>query len=660
MKHIIYKVLSVLLVLTVMVGCTTNKPTETDELSLKDDFYEAVNEEWLATAQIPSDSPYVGGFSEISDGIDDLLRSDFDEMLTNRQETESAGLTNFLDYYAMALDQEKRNEEGITPLLPYIEKIESLSSVDDFISQLADWDLDGMPSPVVFALMADMKNTSEYGLYAATPGMFLMDKSYYAEENAYKPMMQQSFKSMVVNLLVLTGKTEEEAIQIAEEAMVYDELIATYAKSAEESSDIPSMYNPIDINTLDSYSNNLKFSTVIQQLLGEVPNEVIVINTDYYEAIDEFVNEENFSEMKSWMIVQTVTNLAPYLNDEMRLESGSFMRMMSGVTESSSFEESAYYLANPMFAEVVGDYYGRTYFGEEAKQDVKNMVENILAAYKHRLENNEWLSDTTKEMAIKKLDTMVINVGYPDQIDSIYDQFVVNSDVSLLENYFAISRVFKEYYYSFWNKEVDRTEWPLSADTVNAMYSPLNNSINFPAAILQAPFYSLEQSTSTNYGGIGAVIAHEISHAFDPNGSQFDEYGNLNNWWTEEDYAKFEELSQLMVEQFDGLEYAGGEVNGVLTVTENVADAGGLQCAMEALQMESEINLEEFFKSWAIIWRMKATQQYESLLLTLDVHAPNKLRANVQLKNIDEFYEIFDIKEGDGMYLEPEKRITIW
>ena len=217
---------------------------------------------------------------------------------------------------------------------------------------------------------------------------------------------------------------------------------------------------------------------------------------------------------------------------------------------------------------------------------------------------------------------------------------------TLVGNAMAFTRLSKLDNYSKWNTPVDRGLWPLSADTVNAMYSPLDNSINFPAAILQAPFYSLEQSSSANFGGIGAIIAHEISHAFDPNGSKFDELGNFTNWWTAEDHDKFKALSQAMEAEFDGIQYAGGTVNGALTVAENVADAGGLACALEAAKLEADADLKAFFTNWAVIWRQKATPEYEALLLALDVHAPNKLRANIQLQNMDDFHTTFDVRNG--------------
>lgn len=291
------------------------------------------------------------------------------------------------------------------------------------------------------------------------------------------------------------------------------------------------------------------------------------------------------------------------------------------------------------------------------------MIEKMISVYKDRLEKNNWLSDTTRKKAIIKLDKLGVQVGYPDQIPALYTKYhtvTQEEGGTLLSNALAFSKIELKERFGRWNQPVDRTEWEMSADTVNAYYHPFRNVIVFPAAILQAPFYSLEQSSSANYGGIGAVIAHEISHAFDNNGALFDEYGNLNNWWTEEDLAHFQEKAQAMIEEFDGLSFADGTVNGKLTVSENIADAGGLSCALEAAKTEADHSLADFFVSWATIWRTKAKKEYQQLLLQIDVHAPAKLRANIQPQNLMEFYETFAITEKDAMYLPPEKRVHIW
>ena len=279
---------------------------------------------------------------------------------------------------------------------------------------------------------------------------------------------------------------------------------------------------------------------------------------------------------------------------------------------------------------------------------------------KKRLKENTWLEDETKKYAVKKLETLNILVGYPDKYDEVYDKLVVDEKESFFSNTMRFSKIMAEHEYAKWNTTVKKLEWGMSSNTVNAYYNPSVNHICFPAAILQAPFYSLTQTKSENYGGIGAVIGHEISHAFDNNGSQFDENGNLKNWWTKKDYETFDEKAKAMIDLFDGIEFSGGKINGKLTVSENIADAGGLSCALEALKNGGEYNLEEFFINWAKIWRIKAKKEYLDYVIKVDVHAPGELRANIQPRNLDDFYKTFNVEENDKMYLEKKKRVNIW
>lgn len=419
------------------------------------------------------------------------------------------------------------------------------------------------------------------------------------------------------------------------------------------------MYNPQTVAELASATDQLDIAAIIKQLVGEEPEKVIVTEPEYFKALNKIL-QDNFELFKNWALIRVIRENASYLDDEMREINGRYGRALSGSKKPVSQRKFAFYLARDMFSQVAGDYYGKKYFGPQAKADVHHMVEQMIKVYKGRLTNNQWLSKDTRDKAILKLDKLGIQVGYPDKIPALYDQFKVDEEESLIANLNQLTVTANKELFSRWNKTVDRMRWEMSAATVNAYYHPFKNIIVFPAAILQAPFYSLKQSSSQNYGGIGAVIAHEISHAFDNNGSLFDEFGNLNNWWTDEDSAHFKQLAQKMIEEFDGIPFAGQKVNGKLTVSENIADAGGLSCALEAAKNEADFNAQEFFINWATIWRMKATEQYMQLLLSIDVHAPQKLRANIQAENLDDFYRAFDIKPGDEMYRAPEDRVHIW
>ena len=546
------------LVMALMMAVSVCLAEETP--SLKDDFYAVVNAEWLEQTEIPSDAPEVSVFSELGDQVQEVLKADFQAMLDGEKAVPEE-LTDFIELYRLAADYETRNALGAEPLKPYLERIEALDGMDALRENLADLMMAGMPLPFGVTVMADMADASVNALYMGPCALFLSVKDYYLDD-ATRTTLQGVYGQMSKNLLVMAGKTEEEAEEIVSQALAFDESLAAYSRTAEERSDATVSYNPQPLAQLDEQVENFDLTALLGDLMKEVPETVIVTDPAYFEALDELV------------------------------------------------------------------------------------------------------SDETREMAIRKLDHMSIHVGYPDEARPMYallKTVPASEGGTLVDNMMAYTRASAEYVLGLCGQPVDRSEWPLSANTVNAMYTLTNNSINFPAAILQEPFYSLEQSASANYGAIGAVIAHEISHAFDPNGSKFDENGSLANWWTKEDLAKFEELSQAMIEEFDGLPFAGGTVNGTLTVTENVADAGGLSCALEALkQTEDEPDLEAFFTSWARAWRNKATEAYMNLNLTMDVHAPSKLRANIQLQNLDDFFTTFGIEEGDGMYRAPEDRVSIW
>ncbi|WP_218656938.1 M13 family metallopeptidase [Enterococcus hirae] len=630
---------------------------------IKQDFFEAVNEEWLKTAKIPADKPATGGFQDLVDGIDDLLMTDIDHMLAEPDKVQSDMMRHFLHFYQLANDYDRRNQLAAKPLLPLIERIEKIDSFEDLNQQFPTWTLDSLPLPFSLDVDADMKNAQTNALFAYPPSLFLPDKTYYTAEHPNGAQLLGVFFDMMVQLVELTGKEKSQAEAIVEQAIQFDRLVAPHVKSAEEKADYSKMYNPRSFDTFIHYTDKLDLEKLTVGLIGTTPDKVIVTDPVYFEQLGELLTTEHFQLIKSWMIVRTIRSLSSYLSEDFRQISGIFSRTLSGTDEAMPQKKAAYYLASGQFDQVVGDYYGKKYFGEAAKKDVEHMIEKMISVYKDRLEKNNWLSDTTRKKAIIKLDKLGVQVGYPDQIPALYTKYhtvTQEEGGTLLSNALAFSKIELKERFGRWNQPVDRTEWEMSADTVNAYYHPFRNVIVFPAAILQAPFYSLEQSSSANYGGIGAVIAHEISHAFDNNGALFDEYGNLNNWWTEEDLAHFQEKAQAMIEEFDGLSFADGTVNGKLTVSENIADAGGLSCALEAAKTEADHSLADFFVSWATIWRTKAKKEYQQLLLQIDVHAPAKLRANIQPQNLMEFYETFAITEKDAMYLPTEKRVHIW
>ena len=621
---------------------------------LQDDFYAAVNAPWLTSTDLPDDRSSVSGFCELTKAVHQRLRMDFDSM----DEADGA-LGQFLNYYAMASDYVTRDAQGMAPLLPYMQRILNLESLTQLDAELDQWALDGMVLPFSLYVLPDMGDSRKHALYAAAPSLLLPDVSYYTRPRGQALLLQLAETGRL--LLGLAGIPE--ARKIVEDAIAFDQMLVPYAKPAEALSGVAQLYNPVPVEAFARCSSALDLESLAGQLLGVRPESVVLVNPTYFEAFSELVSEANFQKLRHWMLFRMVFDLSAYLDRLSLAVSGSYRMAITGQRKAQEPSELAFLLATEVYGGVVGDYYGRTYFGEEARMAVTAMVECLVETFQERLRQNAWLSPATIAAALRKLEALVINIGYPDTIDPVYGRFLVTDTQdggTLLGNTMAFARIAREASFTRYSEPVDRSRWSITAHTVNAQYAPLANAITFPAAILQEPFYSQDQSESSNYGGIGAVIAHEITHAFDQNGAAFDAGGSLFNWWTEADYAAFLAKTEAMVALFDGIPHEGGFVSGGLTVSENIADAGGLATALQVVQSLPDGNLAEFFQSWAVIWRSKARPEYTELLLALDVHAPGKLRVNMQLGNLDAFYDAFDITEEDGMYIPPERRVTIW
>lgn len=623
---------------------------------LQDDFYTAVNEEWLKSIKIPTDRPRIGSFDEIAIKIEQQELHDFKGMLISQPE---GMLGEFIKYYRMASDWENRAQLGAQPLVPVLKKIEELNSLKDLQAKLVEFEYLGIDNLLPLYVEQDMKNTSQNILNFGSFSLILPDTTYYTKDNSDAQKLITAFKDSTVKLLTMVGYRQLEAEQIVAAVITLDKQVAQFVLSNEEKSDYWKLYNPMEFS---KFSEQIKFLDINAYLkeLAVAPTIVNVSDLKFWQNYNEIVNEDNFAALKATLIVETVQNFAKYLSNEIRIQASEYSRILSGTKEAQVTDKAALNLAKSPFSPVVGDYYGRKYFGQAAKDDVLKMVKKMITVYENRLSNNTWLSNDTKAKAKLKLSKIGLNVGFPDKIPDRYQQKIVNEKKSILENALKFIKIEVKHHWNQLGKTPDKTEWEMPADLVNAYYHPFHNIIVFPAAILQAPFYNLKQATSANYGGIGAVIAHEISHAFDTNGARFDENGNLNSWWSSADFKAFEQRSAAMVQEFDGLTSGGAKINGHLVVSENVADVGGLSAALEAAKTEADVDLKVFFNNWATIWRNKASVDFLKLMASIDVHAPAPLRANVQVTNFAEFFEVFGITENDKMWRKPTDRVQIW
>lgn len=624
---------------------------------IQDDLFEAVNAEWLAETEIPSDRPRIAAFDELVISNEQTLMHDFATI----HEFDEPVMTEFAKFYKKAGDFIERFEFGTEPVKPELEKISTISDFETLTSKFADLILNSqVPVPFGLSVDTDMKDAVHYAMTFSGAGLILPDTTYYADEHPRKAELLDFYRTNTVEILREFGFSAEAAQQQVENTVKFDAILAQYVNTSEEWAKYAELYNPVVISDFTSHIKSVPFAQIIEALIGKLPEKIVVYEKRFYENFDQIVNVANFELIKSWMLVKLLRGSTQYLSDDMRILGSDFSRKLSGTSEARSQEKHAFDLATGQFLQAVGLYYGHKYFGEAAKADVKRMTSEMIKVYQERLDKNTWLSRATIDKAIKKLDAMTVFIGFPDKLPEMYEQFTVSHD-SLYTNVVRFDAIRTQHHFAKFNEDVDKTEWHMPAHMVNAYFSPDSNTIVFPAAILQKPFYSAtEQTPSQNYGGIGAVIAHEISHAFDNNGALFDAFGNMNNWWTDEDFKAFEAKQALMIAEFDGLEIAGGKVNGQLVVSENIADAGGLTAAMTAALREPDADLKAFFTQWGEIWRLKASEEYQQMLLSMDVHAPGKLRANVQASNLDEFFATFGVKEGDGMWRAEADRVKIW
>ncbi len=629
---------------------------------LEDDYYQAINAQWLDQTVIPSNRSRVNAFLDLQNQVRSTLLSDFTAMLASGKSSGDQDLDMFLAFFAMAQDTKKRNADGFAPAKADYERITSLTSVEDLSAQAGQWLLDSLPFPLAFFVMPALDDAETYGLWADSPPLFLQLPDYYTPDHPVGQRMLALHKELQKKLLLQTGISEEEALAEVEKACAFDSLLASFKLNAAEEADFVIDDTHVTLDAFVQSTKHLDLTAVVQSLLGTLPGQLNVENARFLKSIDPLFTPENFEPMKSWMKVNFLLNYAPYLSEDFGLPMEEYTATLEGAKELPPQAETRFVYASKPFEDVIGRYYGQTYLGAEAREEITQMVRDAVEVYRKRLQNNEWLGDETKEMAIRKLDAFAVRVGYPDHLPSKYAFYAITPSSqggTFYSNRRALELAEKRDMFGQYGAKRDRNVWITQGHVVNAYYSPTDNSINFPAAILQAPFYSPTQSDIANLAGIGLVIGHEISHAFDATGANYDEWGNLENWWTQEDFMDFAERAGKMVLLFDGIPYGGSAIDGSLTLSENIADAGGFSCALEIAKSIPEADLAEFFEAFATDWRQKITPEKEALLL-FDTHAPVSLRVNVQFANTDAFYEAYEIESTDGMYLPPEDRVHIW
>ncbi|MBQ8409802.1 MAG: M13 family peptidase [Clostridia bacterium] len=631
-----------------------------EKIRIQDDLYNFVNGEALEKLVIPDDKPYAGGFAELSDGVEKIMMDEFATM-TESKAYPNEYIKRACELYAIAKDADRKEKHGITPALKNLAVLDEIKTVEDFSKKYKALSLKGIPTPLSIGVDTDMKNTKQHLVYIQGAGVILPDASYYKPEMAeQKAQILGIWTNVAKMVMTKTDLSPEDQELYVNDALAFDEILGGLVKTSEEWARYVEMYNPMDAGKVGEMLSTIDFDGILKDLFGQVPATVVVTEPRFFGEFAKVFNAETFDLYKHWAYVTGLLKSCTFLSEELRDLGGAYGRAIMGIEKMQSIEKFAYNTASGMYSDPVGIYYGEKYFGEEAKKDITEIVYQIIDTYKTRIKTNDILGDESKEKAILKLSKMGVKMGYPDKPRAIYDKLVFNPDDSLFDIMLSLKEIRELDALSKLDKPTEPENWAMPGHMVNACYDPFVNDITFPAAILQAPFYSLKQTRSENLGGIGGVIGHEISHAFDSNGAKCDENGNINDWWTEDDFKRFDAKVQKMIEQFDGIELPWGKVNGAFIVSENMADNGGMSVTLDIMSRTEGVSYEDYFCNWARVWCEKAKEEYLKMLLAVDVHGPCILRANMPPRNFPEWYKTFDVKDTDQMYLPEDKRIVIW
>ncbi len=562
------------------------------------------------------------------------------------------------DVYNNYMNWEQRNQQGLAPVQPYLEKIDNAKTLPELLTDVQAslyTDIGLMP---LFGLVAsaDRLDSSKMTVYLniSCPGI---DSVYYKNGDEEKI---EKFQTYLKTLFNIAG--EENATERVEDLMALSRRVLEKDLETKDYYDTEKIYNIYTFSELDELMSNADMAAFAEKI-GLSERDICVMTVEQAKELNAILTEENFDALKDMLKANLYMFAGAYLNQEFREAAIAYYEDLNGVKVPIDDKDDAYDIVEGLLPWDIGKLYVKDNFSEKAKDDVKQMVEEIIAAYKKRMQGYTWMSEQTKENAIKKLDNMAIKIGYPDEYPAYLKDITINSFAdggSLFENACAVNAAALKDNLESADRPVNRGEWTMTPQTVNAYYNPQYNEIVFPAGIINAFNYSVDGSEAKNLGSIGAVIGHEISHAFDDMGSQYDENGNYKNWWTDEDHAKYKKLSDRVVNYYETYEALPGKhINGNLTVGENIADLGGVAVVLDLVN-EKGLDKDEFFTSYANIWAANMMEVETERRLLLDTHSPAEARVNYVLRNFQDFLDTYNIKEGDPMYLAPEDRVTIW
>jgi predicted metalloendopeptidase len=641
-----------------------------------DDFFKFVNGTWLKNTEIPADKTRWGSFDELRQNTDKDALAILNEASKNPKYKSNTDQGKAINMYKAAMDTVARNKQGIAPLKPYLVKINAVKNIQDLQKLMMETEAQG--GGVGFygvGVGADEKNSTRNVVSVGPGSLGLPDRDYYVSEDKDSKEKREKYVLHVAKMLQFLGDSPEDAKVNAEKVLALEIQMSQPRLDRVERRDSKKQYNPTAISDLQKMLPIVNWNTYVKGVGFSKLDTIIVTQPRYMAALQTIFTENKVESWKAYMRWTLLRSASSQLSTAIETANWEFYgKTLTGALKQRPRHEKALQVVNGTVGEALGKLYVEKMFPAEAKDKASKMIKNVIRAYEIRINNLSWMSPETKLKAIEKLNKLTIKIGYPDKWED-YSTLEVKSPLeggSYFDNIMNISKW-------QWNKDlaklskpVDKTEWGMSPQTVNAYYNPSYNEIVFPAAILQPPFYDYKADEAVNYGGIGAVIGHEISHGFDDQGASYNADGNLIDWWTAEDLTQFTALGTALADQYSALEpLPGTHVDGKFTLGENIGDLGGINAAYDGLQLYLKENgnpglidgftpEQRLFISWATIWRGKIRDEALKNQVKTDPHSPAMYRAYVPLINLDTFVQAFDIKEGDGMYVAPEKRVKIW
>ena len=684
----ILKLLPLLLIPLFFFNCNTTPKTAgvnvaymDQTVAPKDDFFRFVNGTWLDQTAIPDDKTRWGSFDELRE----MTRADVMEILENAATAASKKPDNSnsiektdqekaIGLYRLILDVEGRNAKGLKPLDPFLERIDALSSLQDLQSYLIATEPYGGGGIISFWVWADDKDSNKNVAHLGAGPVGLPDRDYYLNDDEASLEIKSQYEAHIQKMMALVGFSEEKAKSFSENVLDLETQMAAARLDKVSRRDPRKTYNPMTVSELQKTANTFDWKAYFSGI-GVAEESIVVSDKGYYQALDKMLTENSLGAWKDYLKWTLVNEAAGYLTEEMdRMNWEFYGKTLRGAEAQEPLNERAIQTVNWTLGEAMGKLYVDEKFPPEAKQQMEELVHNLVRAYTNRINALPWMDEATKAKAIEKLTKMTVKVGYPDTWKD-YGKLRFK-DVENKGSYFdamlAIAKFNFEEDLEDLKKPVDKTQWFMAPQIVNAYYNPSYNEIVFPAAILQPPFFNFHADAAVNYGGIGAVIGHEISHGFDDSGADYDADGNLENWWTDEDLEQFNSLGDKLADQYSAIEVLPDVfINGKFTLGENIGDLGGVNAAYDALQLHHADHgkpeaidgftaEQRFFISWATVWRTKIREEALKNQVRTDPHSPGVQRAVQTLKNVDAFYEAFQIQEQDSMYISSDERVYIW